>query len=326
MTRTQIETSNRSHPGERSTAGRGAMLTSRLSGVLLAGLLALGLAPELAAQQTTQAEKDLRAEFKSAMRKKEPGIRASAVAAYSEGTRGLEDGGTSRLVAKTLAEALMDEDMSVAQSAVSALSWGRDPTTVVESYKKGLNEWRKLLGKTATRPDPESRALYRGALVAFEGAVDGLANYRDDRSVKVIEDELTKLRPGGVLENISGNLLGPMVTALTKLGSQGAVKAAVDTAAKFPAATFGGTSDREKSRLGFSRSIHDALSAFAVELETPPPAFDKNYEQSWSDWFKEHKKRLPKKLGKLETPPGPPENDMGAAARARANLGKPQRP
>jgi hypothetical protein len=270
-------------------------------------------------QQTTDEEKALRETYEHGMKKKDPAVRASAVSAYDQGTRDLPDVAGIRLVAKTLAKGLTDDDPSVAQAAVAALSYGRDPETVIESIEKGMNDWRKVLGKTATRPDDESRDLYNQTSATFRAATEVLGRYSDDRSVKVLEDGIKKLRPGGTLENVSGSLLGPMADALLALGSEDAVEAVVKTTSTFPAATFGGTSARERSRLAFSNSLHRSLEQFSLSLEIPPPEFSQNYEQDWSKWFKENKKRFAKKLGKLEQPPGPPgayvRDDEGMTGR-----------
>lgn len=279
-------------------------------------------APALMAQQTTDAEKALRADFEKAFKSKDAAERSSALIAYDEGTRALPDEGISRLVARTLAKGLEDDDASVARASVSALSWGRDPATVIEVMGEALENWRKVLEKTATRPDAESRDLYRATVDTYSAGSLALSNYKDDRSVKVLEDALRVLRPGGVLENISSNLLSPLASGLLNLGSERAVETVVKATATFPAATFGGTSDLERTRLGMSNALHLALAAFSQGLEVPPPEFSQNYQQDWADWFKQTKSRFPDKLGKLESPPGPAGEDWAMGRDA----GRPERP
>ncbi|RKY20241.1 MAG: hypothetical protein DRQ55_08330 [Planctomycetota bacterium] len=286
-------------------------------------MLAAALAP-VAGQQTTDAEKDLRADFKKAMISKDAGNRAAAVSVYDAATRELpEELGAIRLVARTLASALDDDSPDVSAAAVAALSWGRDPETVIEELGGALKTWRKTLEKTATRRDSESRDQYRGTLQAYAAACAALGNYKDDRAVKALEDQLKKLRPAGVLENIAGGLLTPLAGGLLALGSERAVESVVKACATFPAATFGGTSDRERSRLGMSNALHRTLEQFSLGLEIPPPEFSQNYQQDWSKWLKANKDRFEEKLGKLETPPGPPSMGMSADRRPSA---KPERP
>ena len=301
------------------------ILRGLLAVALAAGLLPLAAQQDPGAEKPSDVEKGLRAEFKKAMVSKDAGVRTAAVASYDEGTRLLGELAAERLVARTLAEALGDDDPAVAMAAVSALSWGRDPATVIESFDAALEDWRTLMGGLATRPDEASRDRYRGASGAYRAGALALARYADDRAVKVLEDELRVLRPGGTLENVASNLLESLSLALLDLGSRRAVETVVKATASFPAEGFGGTSDIERSRLGMANSIHEALAAFSLQHEIPAPEFSQNYQQDWSHWFKEHQDRFPAKLGKLAVPPGRPEEQRGGA-RDEGRPGRRERP
>jgi hypothetical protein len=84
-------------------------------------LVALALAwplVSLASAQGAASEKRMLAEFQAAFGSSEPAERAKAVTALGEGTRALEDKGSSKAVAKALAQGLADPDMDVATAAV----------------------------------------------------------------------------------------------------------------------------------------------------------------------------------------------------------------
>ena len=292
---------------------------------LLTTLLTL-LALVAPAVQEVPDEKELRAEFKKSQRSKDPSERVAGLAIYANATRDLEDGGTAKLVAKTLATALDDEDMAVAAAAVSALAWGRHPDTVIDAMDDAMEEWRGILEKTATRPDEESRDLFRGALAVYRDGCALLARYKDDRTTDLLEGELKALRTGGVLENIAQNLVPSVSRALLDLGSRDAVEYVIKATAVYTASTFKGTSPMEKRNLAMAEDLHDALAEFAIEIERAPPAFTQNYQQDWHDWFKEHKELFPRKLGKLEEPPPAPEYVPPEERRSNRPTGERERP
>lgn len=271
-------------------------------------------------------EKDLRAEFKKALRSKDAAERVAGVAEYGNATRDLEDGGASKLVAKTLASALEDEDMAVASAAVSALSWGRHVDTVIDTMDDAMEEWRAVLNKTATRPDDESRDLFRGALSTYRDGCALLARYTDDRTVDLLEGELKALRTGGQLENIAQNLVPSVTRALLQLGSQESVELVIKATAVYTASTMKGTSPSEKRDLKMAEDLHEALAEFAARVERAGPAFSQNYQQDWQDWFDEHEDLFEKKLGKLSEPPQAPDYVPPSEAGDSGPSGERERP
>ncbi|GEM_PF-2314909 len=294
-----------------------------LAGLICAPLQVFGQSASLDKPAT---EKALRAAFKKGLKSKDASVRIEAVLAYSEGTRELEEeGGAEKLVARTLAEALDDDDMGVCNAAMTALSWGREVATVIDACDESLEFLRAIMERTSTRPDDESRALYRGALEVYRTTCATLGNYPDDRSVAVLETELRVLRPGGQLETVSQTLVRPAVTALLTLGSQEAVELVIKQTTVYSASTLGGTSPGERLLAGLARTLHDALSAFAINVERAPPSFGQNYQQDWHDWFKKHKKLFADDLGKLKVPPGPMDTEAMAAMNS-GGRNKPRRP
>ncbi len=262
----------------------------------------------VALQAADADEKEMREAFKKEFGRNDAERRLAAIQTYDADTRGLLDEGKSRLVAKTLAGGLTDDDMAVCQAAVSAMSYGRDVETAIDGLEDGLSHYRKVMGKTATRPDTESRNQYRGALDAYRAACAALANYKDDRSTKHLEAHFKKINPGGSVDNVSQNLVSPLAEGLLALGSQRSVKVVIDQTKRFTASIGKGTSNREQVRQNTARSLHDALASFARSIERVPPEFGQNYQQDWTDWFKQNKDLFPDKLGKLTEPPGPPSS------------------
>jgi hypothetical protein len=297
--------------------------------LVLVGLILM--CPSSAAQKVdvvaAPTEKQLRADYKKGVRKKDPALRIEAVVNYSNATRELEEeGGAEKLVAKTLAGALDDDDMGVCNSAMSALAYGRHVETVIDACDETLEYLRNIMEKTSTRPDEESRAQYRGALDVYRVGCAVLGNYKDDRSIDVLETELRALRPGSGIESIARKLVQPVVSALLELRSVDAVEIVIKQTAVYSASTLGGSSPQEKVLEAMARNLHDALVSFAVDVERAPPAFTKNYQQDWHKWFKEHKKLFLAKLGKLKQPPGPiPYQRPGMMDNPRSS-NRPQRP
>ncbi|MFT7464848.1 MAG: hypothetical protein ACI9EF_003208, partial [Pseudohongiellaceae bacterium] len=272
------------------------MMSTRLTISAVVLLFGLVCAPQpcwAQAADLVPSEKELRAELKKAMKNKDAGVRLEAVVTYAEGTRQLpDDGAAEKLVAKTLTDVLDDDDMGVCNAAMVGLSWGRDVSTVIGACDEALEYVRNIMEKTSTRPDPESRAKYRGALDVYLSTCSTLGNYADDRSVKALETELRALRPGGQLETVSQSLLGAVASALLTLGSEESVEQVIKQTAVYTASTLGGTSENERLQQRLSRMLHDALSTFAVRIERAPPAFTQNYQQDWHAWFKDHRELL----------------------------------
>lgn len=283
-------------------------------------------------------EKELRADFKKGLKNKDPAVRIEAVVNYSEGTRQLvEEGGAEKLVARTLAGALDDDNMGVCTAALTALSFGRHVTTVIEACNESLEYVRNIMEKKSGRlEDDESRERYRGAFDVYRLACAVLGNYRDDRSVDVLETELRALRPqsepnskgiGNVsqLDSIAVNLIRPATAALLALGTSDAVELVIKQTTVYSASSIGGMSPWEQQHERMARALHETLVDFAVRVERAPPAFTQNYQQDWHDWFKKNRKRFEDKLGKLKEPPD--ALDMEAMmGRGRRNANKPRRP
>lgn len=291
-------------PTPRLRAARRGLPLALLAALLLAPGAAVsaqdgGQAPadpaEPAAAPAGPAEKDLLNDFAKAYKSKKPEERSAAITALGDATRTLPDQGTSKPVAKALAEGLADEDLEVRTAAVGQLAWGRHIDTVLAAFKDMLQDQRKQIDKRITRPDPESRDYVGRASRLYGEACRALANYRDDRSAATLSDEIKSLRPNTDGANLSTRLVGDLARALLSMGTADAVENTVKQAAVY--------SEDDGFQEPAQRAIHEALAEFSTAKGVAPPEFNHTYYVAWNDWFEANAKLFPKKLGKLEAPP-----------------------
>jgi len=289
---------------------------SRLRGALLAVLLLApgatllaqgGGAPAdppagAAAAPAGPTEKDLLADYGKAFKSRKPAERAAAVTALGDASRELPDKGTSKPVAKALADGLGDDELEVRAAAVGQLAWGRHVDTVLAAFKAMLEDQRKQIDKRITRPDPESRDYVGRASRLYGDACRALANYRDDRSAATLSDEIKSLRPNTDGANLSTRLVGDLARALLSFGTADAVENTVKQTQVY--------SEDDGFQEPAARAIHEALAEFSTAKGVAPPEWSKTYYVSWHDWFEANSKLFPKKLGKLDAPPTAPSDGM----------------
>jgi hypothetical protein len=248
---------------------------------------------------TAVVEKDLLAEFNKAFRSKEEAERSAAIVALGDLSRGLEDKGTSKNVAKALAKGLDDDSLEVRAAAVGQLAWGRDVDTVVASFKGMLDDQRKQLEKRMTRPDDESKEYLGRGVRVFHDACRAVAHYKDDRVVDSLATQMQALRPDTDDTNLSARLVGNLARSLLSLGTTAAVESAIRQTAVYT-----GTYQEPAAK-----ELHQALAEFATANNAAPPEYTDIYYVAWDDWFELTEERFPKKLGKLKEPPPQPDYD-----------------
>ncbi|MCB9899110.1 MAG: hypothetical protein H6825_13975 [Planctomycetes bacterium] len=307
------------------------MILSRPSVIVLCAALcapvSLAFGPTASLASTQDAakapdEKGLREAFHSAYLSRLPEDRALAVTTFDEATRALPDGGSSRLVAKTLAEALDDESFTVRVPALRALSWGRHVDTVLDVLPKFLDDLRDDIEKLSTRPDEASRNRMRDTIVLYGEGAKALATHADDRVVDYLAGEIRTLRPSGSSTNIySLRMIVPLADALLMLGSREAVEAVVKATA-----SFGGGEMRWDNVKKAAGELHESLARFAESKGDAAPTFDDFYDQSWHTWYEKHEDELPKKLGKLKQPTERPAYEPEDRVPDRAGPGRVERP
>jgi len=280
----------------------------RLSGALLAALLLAPLGP-LAAQGAAggapgasqdaapagPSEKDLLSEFTKAFKSHKTPERAAAITALGDMSRQLPDQGAGKAVAKALAEGLGDDELEVRSAAVGQLGYGRHVDTTISAFKSMLEDQRKQIDKRITRPDAESRDYVARGSRLYGDACHALANYRDDRSVAVLSDQIKSLRPNTDGNNLSTRLVGELARALLSLGTFDAVQVTVRQTQAY--------SDDDGFQEPAGRALHEALAEFSTAKGVAPPEWSKTYYVAWDDWFEANSKLFPKKLGKLDAPP-----------------------
>lgn len=247
-------------------------------------------------------EKEWRDEYRRGLTRPAAEARAAAVEAYGQATRELPvEISSSRLVTRALGDALHDADLSVRAAALTQLAWGRDPSTVFELLDDHIGELRNELEKLWTRPDAESRARRADVQRLFSQLTTIVGRHADDRAVELLEDELRTLRQASGPANPAQALVVPLSQGLLMLGSQRAVESVVKTTNVFSGAVFNHSSGRNTAS-----GLHEALSAFALQIERAPPPFGEQYDHGWRQWYAEHQHLFPKRLGKLKTPIDPP--------------------
>lgn len=263
-----------------------------------------------AAADTERAQLDV---FRDFYKGSDPDRLAEVITAFGEASRRLDDGGGSRAVAKALARGLKEDELSPRNASVVALSYGRDPDTVLPLLEDLLGEARTEIQKRLTRPDPESRAERNAWSELYSITCRALAYHADDRAVDALADEMRRVRPGGQNNNLPAILIPPLTDALTSLGQREGIELIVRTTSNFVGA----------NQKGNAKRLHSALAGFSDGLGWAPPTFDDKYDQSWRDWFDEHEDELPDSLGKLEEPI---ERPAGLNGRRRMNTPDPNAP
>lgn len=264
-----------------------------------------------AATQDAPAEKDLLAALDEGLDAREPYDRETAIATFSAATRALEDGGTSRRVARALAGALDDEALSVRAAAVEALAWGRDVETTIPALGDVLEDTIAEVDKRWTRPDDESKVYVRDGKRLVADAARAASAYADDRMVEVLADRLGALRAadeGTRNASYGSEAAMPLCEALLAIGSRDAVEVVVKRTRQYTGAR------REPA----AQRLHELLAAFSTAHGIGPPAFvHVTFDQDWADWLDEHAAGLPESL-ELEAPPAAPERMRRAPADERA--------
>ncbi len=294
-----------------------SVLSAAVFGFLAGPAASLAVAPEPATPVVQDAEdalteKSLRQQFRAAYASPKEEARAEAVATLGSASRSLSDGGSSKLMAKTLAGALDDKSMAVQSAAVAALTYGRHVETAIDVLGDYLHELKKLSEKLGTRPDEESRDTRNQAGRLFTQVCVALGRHPDDRSMEALADQLVKLRPRMGASSTSELFVRPLAAALLELGSQKSVEHVISTVG-----VFSGNALTNGVSAGTARSLHDALTAFSEELGYGATAFRETYDVDWRNWFKKHEDELPTKLGKLKDPISAPMRMPNSMNRRR---------
>ena len=268
----------------------------------LLGMVVLPLASTWSQDDTVVTEKQLLSDYKSAY-KSSVEQKVAAIDVLSEMSRSLEDGGTSKAVAKALAKDFDEDELSICGAVASALAYGREVGTVLDWTEDVLKELRGGIEKRNGIPGEEPAAWRRDAAQIFGRICESLGRHEDDRSVEILSFHIRSLSRNNKKGsgNVSSLLIEPLAESLLSLGSQEAVEIVVMQTGTYIA---GGKNKIPRQRL------HDALAAFSeATLNQGAPAFSSTYDQSWRAWFKEYEKSFPKKLGKLSDPPEAPAYD-----------------
>src|SRR5262245_34261608 len=253
-------------------------------------------------------EKDLLAAFKESFAAPDPAARAAAVETLGKGSRALPDKGAGKRVGQALAKGLEDQELEVCQQSVFQLARLRDVDTVTGTVDAFLRGQAKQLERWVESTDDRSRNHVERATCVFVNASHVLANYPDDRSLATLTTLLSNLKADTKKNDLGSRLVGGLSAATLHLGAESAVETAVKLTKTFsgPAQATG------------ARKLHDALAAFATEKGMTPPDFGDDYSAQWHAWLEANRNKLPKKLGKLATPPtsdpGSPLNGLPGKA------------
>jgi hypothetical protein len=244
-------------------------------------------------------EKELLADFNKAYRSNDEAARSAAIIALGDLSRGLEDKGTSKNVAKALAKGLDDDSLEVRAAAVGQVAWGRHVDTVVVAFKGMIEDQRKQLEKRITRPDDESKEYVGRGVRIYADACRAAAHYKDDRVVDIMSAQMQALRPDTADTSLSSRLVGNLARSLLSMGTVEAVQSAVRQTGVF-------TGTYQDSA---AKELHQALAEFATASGVAPPEYTDIYYVAWDDWFEAAESGFPKKLGKLKEPPPQPAYD-----------------
>jgi len=290
----------------------------QLVAAVLLPLLLVGavLAPTTTAQDDDgPTEKSLIGDFGKAYRSKDAPTRAAAITALGDLSRQLEDGGTSKRIAKELAKGLDDDELEVRAAAVGQLAWGRHPASVIGVFQSGIEDLQKQVDRRITKPDDEAQEYVRRGTRLFGDACMALANYKDDRSSDILASQLKNLRRNTDNNNLSTLMVGRAAKALLDIGKQEGVEIAIRQMGVYNGQYQGPA----------SRALHQELAEFAVRVGKAPPNWEENVGVAWHNWFEDNEDLFPKKIGKLKEPP--PERPYVDPRKNRGRMdGGPERP
>lgn len=216
---------------------------------------------------------------------KDPAQRIGALGTVAALTEGHENA-PSKDVAKALAAALEDDQLTVRETAIVLLADGQHPEVAVTSTVKVLKGFEKnmwsLMG-TMTGPNNEHGTVEE-AMQYLEASMRACRELPDDRVVKALASLLAAYPA-----EMRGEPVAMAAThSLLELGTQDAVAAVVKQLGR----------GKETTRL---RRIHLALVRVADEKEIEArPAFGDKLEREWTVWLRKNKRAFPAKLGKWE--------------------------
>lgn len=240
-----------------------------------------------------QSEKELLAAFKEPFGSSDPTTRAAAVTTLGEQSRGLPDQGGGKRVAQALVKGLEDKELEVCAASIFQLARAREVETTIGALTPFLQESYREIENRIESSDPYAQNHVDRATVLFENACHVLANYEDDRSVAVLVPLLGGLKADKKKNHLGSLLIGALAVASLELGTESALETAVKQTKTFslPAQAAG------------AKKLHEALAAFATRKGMTPPEWSDAYSEQWHAWFEANRNQLPKKLGRLTTPP-----------------------
>lgn len=238
-------------------------------------------------------EKELLAAFKESFGSSDTAVRAAAVTTLGEKSRGLPDQRGGKRVAQALVKGLEDKELEVSAAVLFQLGQGREVDTVIGALAPFLQECHREIERRVESSDPYARNHMERTTVLFENACHVLANHKDDRAAAVLVPLLGGLKADTKKNDLGSRLVGALAAANLELGIEAAVEAAVKQTKTFsgPAQIAGG------------QKLHEALTAFATKHGMTPPDWSDSYAAQWHAWFEANRNKLPKKLGRLTTPP-----------------------
>jgi len=238
-------------------------------------------------------EKELLAAFKESFDSSDPDARATAVTTLGDGSRGLPDKGGGKRVAQALVKGLEDQELEVCAAALFQLRDGRDVDAVIGALDAFLREQYRQLERRVESSDDAARNHVDRATVLFENGCHVLANYRDDRAAATLVDFLGGLKADRKKNDLGSRLVGALATSALELGTLAAAESAVAQTMTFSGA----------AQAAGARKLHEALAAFGNRTGMTPPEWSEAYTEHWHAWLEANRNQLPKKLGRLTTPP-----------------------
>jgi hypothetical protein len=256
------------------------------------GLVLVGLTLGTPVQERAgkgKSEKELLADFQKQIGDSDPAKRVEAVKALGDGTRQLEDKGASKAVAKALVRALEDPEFEVQDAAAFQLSFGRDVDTALGGLKEHLDALYAALARTQKASDPAQRNTAERGRVHFLNGCKAMANFRDDRGVAWLAQNLGQLRA----DELGESLVGKLAATALDLDALDVVTAAVKQTK-----VFHGT--QEEPHL---HALFAALSEFAARHQTTPPEWSAEYAAAWQAWLEANQNKFTKKFGRQKAPP-----------------------
>ena len=202
-----------------------------------------------------------------------------AIGVYQQIAQLQQNEAPSKEVTTALAKGLEHEQHAVRLRVAELMGQGQHPEAAIKQLSGVLHDCAKDLSRNDDR-GAQSREF------AVQ-VIRSVAHYRDDRAVDTLSDFFRRNKT-----SLNGEVSLPLLESLVDLGTADTVQLVISYYETMEGYGRGRFED-------LARSFHGVLLRAAENIEVEEvPTFSMQVAGEWRDWFKDHRKAFPTKLGK----------------------------